>query len=131
MSVWVAQLLCPSRHCIIGLAYMEGQKDLVEEKIFEALDKGGIKRECWICLSRDLHVEHGRTKFKTLEEAHEPLMSIQRDNMRTRMLVQLLRENGYGDMVAEIKSGQPIPVEVALKIAELLGLKGGPDETGR
>ena len=79
--VYIAQLLCPERHCVIALAGLatslaEAEADL-KLKLLEgfgaACAAGLFNRECGICQSRDLHVEVGQTKFRTIKDAQGPL----------------------------------------------------------
>lgn len=70
-KVFITQLLCPTRHAIIGAAWEEGHE--TAEGVVEKLET--FKREsklnpwCAICGSRDLQYETGATLFKDMEEA--------------------------------------------------------------
>jgi len=76
MKVYIAQLLCPERHCILG-AYgeyesLEDAKELGEK--LRAAAQCAVAEKlmnpwCGICRSRDWHVEVGATRFATREVA--------------------------------------------------------------
>lgn len=73
--IWITQLLCPQRHCIIAAAW-DDQEDAapqVEHQVrtgfFESVKKHELNPFCGICQSRSLHCESGPTKWKTMEEA--------------------------------------------------------------
>jgi hypothetical protein len=80
--VWIAQLLCgPNRHCI---AMMSGEavdetearrKCDVEAQVDELLRSGALNPWCGICHAERAgwRVEFGRTRFRTKEEAQQPL----------------------------------------------------------
>jgi len=85
--IWLTQWLCPNRHCAIALAW-DDQESTAEdaecqgEQAFQRL----FNRWCGIC-GQSLHVEHGRTHFKTMEEAKPHLESLQRANLRARIIL--------------------------------------------
>lgn len=85
--IWITQWLCPSRHCAIALAWDDREQTAedVEEK-GEQVFRQGVNRWCGICGQR-LHVEHGRTPFKTMEEAKPQLKRLERANLLARVIV--------------------------------------------
>ena len=78
--VWIAQLLCPERHCILAAV---GEYDTAEEaeglrpdleKMFEGLlASRSIKPICALCGSAHFHIEIARTTFRTMAEAKPAL----------------------------------------------------------
>lgn len=75
-GVYIAQLLCPARHCVLASAEYcwepSAVEDLgarLEEKFAALVARGILNPHCEICRSRDLQVETMRTRFETLEEA--------------------------------------------------------------
>jgi hypothetical protein len=89
MKIHVIQLLCPSRHCIVAIAYQSAEMSsaVARSKIDRFLDNGHIARHCGICGSTDLRYEDRPTIFKTLEEAEPILAQLQADNFKTRALL--------------------------------------------
>jgi hypothetical protein len=83
--IWITQWLCPKRHCSIALAWddKEETREAIEEKGEAIYARGSINRYCGICAG-DLHVEHGRTKFKTMDEAAAPLAATEIANLTAR-----------------------------------------------
>lgn len=86
--IWLTQWLCPSRHCCIAVAWDDQEMSAEEaecqgEKVFSS---GLINRWCGIC-GGELHVEHGRTKFRTMEEAKPHLKAVEKDNLRARSII--------------------------------------------
>ncbi len=80
MKVYIAQLLCPQRHCVLAVAgEYESDHDakwLAGElgKRMGALVITGVrKHECGICKSTDLEVDIQATGFATLAEAGAPM----------------------------------------------------------
>jgi len=83
--IWITQWLCPQRHCSIALAWddIETNSREIEKRGEDIYRSGAINRYCGIC-SGELHVEHGRTKYRTLSEAMPDLLVIQEANLRAR-----------------------------------------------
>lgn len=87
--IWVTQWLCPQRHCSIAFAW-DDKETTAEEIVKKGEDiyqSGAINRYCGIC-DGDLHVEHGRTRFETMEEAAPMLLLLQEGNLRARAIFQ-------------------------------------------
>lgn len=87
--IWITQWLCPQRHCSIGFAWddTETTPEEAEKKGEEIYKSGAINRYCGIC-GGELHVEHGETAFKTMEEASPVLLLLQEANLRARTILQ-------------------------------------------
>jgi hypothetical protein len=89
--VYIAQILCPSRHCVVGAANVcetDEQIDTLREMLQAKFDSmcapgGGFNRKCELCGSTVLHIEVGRTQFKNVDEAMPHL----RESEKTQRLV--------------------------------------------
>ena len=75
-AVYLAQLLCPERHCIVANARFCSTPQDVESLASElrAAFAAGIKNKLWnpwcgLCRCMALHVETGRTAYATMKEA--------------------------------------------------------------
>jgi hypothetical protein len=95
--VHVTQCLCPKRHCIIALAWEEGEAvpgcgDLVFKDSADAcrgvetlidlfIKDGQINPWCGICKSSTFSYEDGLTRFKSLDEAQPELQKLQLGNL--------------------------------------------------
>jgi hypothetical protein len=102
MAVYLAQLLCPARHTILALAEERGP--LTEEQIKQENEglavllwkmKGKLRLSlnpwCALCGAKEAtwHVEVGRTKFQTKQEADRELSRLEQEQLDTqRTLVQ-------------------------------------------
>jgi hypothetical protein len=86
--IWISQWLCPERHCSIALAWddKEATSEAIEEKGEGIYAMGSINRHCGIC-GGDLQVEHGRTKFKTMDEAMGPLKEQEAQQLLARNII--------------------------------------------
>ncbi len=86
--IWITQWLCPSRHCAIAVAWddQETAPEEVEYQGEQTFTQRILNRWCGIC-GGSLHVEHGRTKFNTMEEAKPRLDALERANLRARSIV--------------------------------------------
>jgi hypothetical protein len=100
--VRIVQCLCPSRHCIMAIAYLPGitsTPDVSDEDITlteanaadhlrlmveDAVGAGWLDPWCGICRSRDFHYEDGRTAFQTLAEAYPVMKALEDAQRRTR-----------------------------------------------
>ena len=86
--IWITQWLCPSRHCAIAMAWddQETTADDAERQGEQAFRQKKLNRWCGIC-GGSLHVEHGSTGFKTMEEALPHLEAIERANLLARSIL--------------------------------------------
>ena len=86
--IWITQWLCPSRHCAIAVAWddQETTAEQAERRGEEAFSKGVFYRWCGIC-RQGLHIEHGRTIFKTMDEALPHLKAIEKANLQARVII--------------------------------------------
>jgi hypothetical protein len=96
--VYIAQLLCPQRHCILAAAEEFDTAEEAEslrktlEGMFDerAAERPGIKR-CALCQSTDFHIEIGRTTFRTIEEAKPVLFLEEARQYLTQMWLKMQR----------------------------------------
>jgi len=95
--VWIAQCLCgPNRHGIFALSgevdnRREARRKLVEPlraQLDELLAGAKINPWCGICHAdkASWHIELGRTYFRTMEEAAEPLRQSEAEQFATSLL---------------------------------------------
>lgn len=88
-KVWIAQLKCPSSHCVIALAaeITENDTGALEAKLWSCfqnlVDNNKLNYECGLCKSKTLHAEVKRTPFDTLEFAMPALEEGQRQQLAT------------------------------------------------
>ena len=63
--VKIVQLLCPERHCLLGIAYEDERGSFKEAcaALQAMIDSGPFNNWCGLCGSRVLHFEEGTTKF--------------------------------------------------------------------
>lgn len=98
--VWIAQCLCPDRHCILaatGEASSEAEaireiRTPLRRAITELLRGGVLNGECGLCGAKRTtwHYEIGRTPFTSLEEAQPAIQAMERSNLLANLL--------YGDL---------------------------------
>ena len=89
------QCLCPSRHCLLAIAYEEGG-DLTPESASKGLkalveincQQGLMNPWCGICGSRDLKYEDGVTRYQSIEEAKPHLEETERLNALANMVLR-------------------------------------------
>lgn len=89
----ICQLLCPERHCILGMAYdpEDYSPREIETKIVMGAIGMRIDPRCGICGSTQTHFEHGTTKFKTMEEAEPELIKAQAANLASRTAIDEMK----------------------------------------
>lgn len=90
--VKIVQLLCPHRHCVMGVAYEEGRSSFEEScnAMRSAMEQIGIHNWCGICGSLDLQFEEHCTPFATLKEAAPALAETMVKNLQTRAALDSL-----------------------------------------
>jgi hypothetical protein len=98
--VWIAQCLCPDRHCIIGeigLAESDAEAETnvrapLRRKVVELLKSGEINPWCAICDANRAtwRYEVRRTAFGSVEEAIPKLRETEAKNALTNLI--------YGDL---------------------------------
>lgn len=92
--VWIAQCLCPQRHCILAAAgAAEDARDAEEHianplrtRMAGLLKSGAINAWCGLCHSPadSWRYEIGSTRFASMEEAAEALRRSEREQAVTR-----------------------------------------------
>lgn len=88
--VWIAQCLCPSRHCILATAFDEAVTSVLTAKaglavaVDYAIGAGEIDPWCGICRSPAWTIEAAPTPWRSLQEAEPHLRATEQDNLRTR-----------------------------------------------
>jgi hypothetical protein len=91
--IWLTQVLCPSRHCVVGACWDDTQvtHEFIEQQLDEAFGTGKLNRWCGICGSRDIKTEHAQApRFKTLEEIADFARFIERKQLESRLLLDVL-----------------------------------------
>jgi hypothetical protein len=98
--VWVAQCLCPARHCILaaaGLAANEAEAaaeigSSLVNAVGEALRAGLLNPRCGLCRAdtETWSYEVGRTRFSSMEEAAPLLQRLEDEQAAARA--------AFGDM---------------------------------
>ena len=75
-KVYIAQLKCPSNHCVLAAAgEYESQEEagILSYKLGQEFTRltasGKLRHECAICKATDLNVQVAPTIFRTMEEA--------------------------------------------------------------
>ena len=86
--IWITQWLCPNRHCAIAVAW-DDQKTTSEEVEYQGeqtFTQHVLNRWCGIC-GGSLQLEHGRTKFNTMDEALPHIKKIEKANLQARSII--------------------------------------------
>lgn len=85
--VWIAQCLCPDRHCMMALAgddpeEAEPTRQRLRQMIELLVHRGGLNPWCAICGARaeTWRYEVAPTRYATLDEAMPHLQATQEDN---------------------------------------------------
>lgn len=95
--IHIIQCLCPSRHCIFGVAYdpadMEHDVAMAtfQQQVEQWIEKKEINPWCGICGSRDWKYEMARTKYTTMQEAATELAKEEAKQMESRRYIDQLR----------------------------------------
>lgn len=97
--ICICQLLCPNRHCIIGVAYdvdktspQDAERGLYA-MFEEAVKFYHVNRWCELCKSGKFHCEHGFTRFHTLDEAEPVLRQLEKEQILSQQFLISQREN--------------------------------------
>lgn len=100
--IWIAQVLCPYRHCILATAFDEADDDPTDAKddlwssVTLGVTAGRLDRRCGICGDDMIlwHVEAGPTRWTTIDEARPFLKEAQRANLATRAFIDYVKQKG-------------------------------------
>lgn len=88
--VWIAQCLCPQRHCILAvtceaetLGEAEASKALLDTTITTLIHDGTLNPWCALCRApaTDWTIDVNRTRFATQAEAEPALRKIQAEQL--------------------------------------------------
>lgn len=96
-KIWIAQILCPSRHCILALpfdaAVMSPNQAMAAliTKVECLVTMSQIDPWCGLCHSRDWRAEAGPTRFTTMEEARPELERLRAENAAAKRFYSRLR----------------------------------------
>lgn len=84
--VKLVQMLCPKRHCIMVVAYLDGADNFVAvcNQMEDIVRTTPMNRWCGICGSRDLRFAETTTPWKTLAEAYPALKAGEALQIETR-----------------------------------------------
>ena len=98
--VYLVQLLCPQRHCIVCCVYeerpepVESQSEVTRAELREFAEEH-LDPWCGICGSRQLTFEDALTRFRSIEEALPELEKVTVDNRITALiLAQFVKSEG-------------------------------------
>jgi hypothetical protein len=94
--IHIVQMLCPQRHCILGLAYddklnsSEEIQGMLKAQTDDWVQKKIINPWCGICRApyADWRMEDGKTVFQTIEEARGPLKELERRQQTTNQFLR-------------------------------------------
>ena len=88
--VYLAQLKCPSNHCVLACAgecSTAAEVEALEVNLREAFalmtETEVIDAWCGLCKSRDLHVHNAATPYATMAEAETTLRGLEREQRAT------------------------------------------------
>ena len=88
MRVYLAQLMCANRHCIVAVpGEYENDQDAaaLDQMVRDGFKAGGFDPWCGICRSRSLHVEIGATQWASLAEAMPYMKAAEAAQLATRV----------------------------------------------
>jgi hypothetical protein len=96
-KIWIAQILCPKRHCILASAFdvadhspQEATAELIAQ-VERLLALHKIDPWCGICRSSDWKAEAAPTKWATMDQARPFIEELERENAAARRFYQALR----------------------------------------
>lgn len=85
--IWLTQVLCPSRHCMVACPWDDTAftVEQMERDALQAFDELALKsassKVCGICLSTVFHCESKPTRWKTMKKALPHLLETQARNI--------------------------------------------------
>jgi hypothetical protein len=91
--IWIAQVLCPSRHAIVAVAFDVAEyspDDAVarlQSSVSSTVAAGGLNPWCGLCGSRVWTVEAGPTPWTTMDEAAPHIKAIEQANLQSRSIL--------------------------------------------
>jgi hypothetical protein len=96
-KIRIVQVLCPLRHCIIGVYYesRDGEPNTtylagLQRLVDEAISKNQINPWCGICFAGCVKwkYEDAATIFKTMDEAHGPMAMMEVEQHKAAKLLK-------------------------------------------
>jgi hypothetical protein len=88
--IWIAQVLCPSRHCIVAVSFDVADTSVndavaaLRTKIATSVTLGLLNPWCGLCGSRVWTIAAGPTRWTTMAEAKPHLERLERENAMAR-----------------------------------------------
>ena len=91
--IWLTQWKCPSNHTALAVAWDEDEmnRDDAVKQGEDIFTRRVLRRICGICQG-ELHVEHGKTAFRTTAEAKPALITLEAQNLLSRAMIDRARE---------------------------------------
>lgn len=91
--IHLIQWLCPSRHCLVAVAYdpQQDTHDQAVAKLETLATNAGVLPLCALCGSKALFYDDQPTRFENMEEAFPYLAAAQAANVYTHMMMKALR----------------------------------------
>lgn len=112
MTVWVAQCLCANRHSILAFGFEDpetphGETDQVftpqagalalKQEVERLMAEGIFNPWCGICRDTNFHVELGKTRWATMEEATPHLKANEAMNLLAMEKLSVMHGSFKGD----------------------------------
>lgn len=98
MTVYIAQLMCPSNHCILAVygekeSYQQalGLEAIIWSSFENLVATKALNRKCDLCGATTFHVHVAPTMFQSMAEAAEPMREQERLQALTRALFRGMR----------------------------------------
>ena len=94
MKVRIVQMLCPSRHCLVALAYesADGRNNpVMPYHLGEKFVEQKLEHKCAICGATTFTLEDAPTIFSSMAEAEPHLRREETKQAITRGLITLLK----------------------------------------
>ena len=93
--IYIVQLLCPARHCLIGALIGPDFSSQQEQKFMGYFHRlvadEDINPWCHTCGSREIRAECRPTKYRTMEEAKQAAKELEAEQMETRRHIDSIR----------------------------------------
>lgn len=91
--IHLIQWLCPSRHCLVAVAYDPQQQthDQAVAQLEKLAADAGVLPLCALCGSKALFYDDQPTHFKDMQEAYPYLAAAQAANVFTHMMMKASR----------------------------------------
>lgn len=100
MNVYIAQLKCPSNHCILAAAGEYETEEAaqvlwhkVKKRFDDLIERKLADPGCGLCGSRIFHVDLMKTRFETMEEAKPYLIESGLRQTATSLIFKALHDS--------------------------------------